>query len=161
MPHAEPVPFDVFVYGTLKRDQRNDDRFCKGVLGVREATIRGHLYDLPFGFPALVVPRQDITAIGTRDYLADAESQRHPTRGPGASVSGWSTVHGELLFFDDPDERLPALDGLEGFRPGEQSFYTCVLVPATLADTGTTIAAWAYAIESESGVYLPGGRWPS
>ena len=65
------------------------------------------------------------------------------------------------MSFDDPGERLPALDGLEGFRPGEEGFYRRVLIPATLARTGTIVLAWAYAIESESGVYLPGGRWPT
>jgi len=161
LPPTEPIPFDVFVYGTLKRGQRNHDRFCKGVLSVQEATVHGRLYDLPLGFPALVVPQVDVTATGTEDYLADAERQRRATPGTKTSATGWSPVYGDLLSFDDPEKRLPALDGLEGFRPGKQRFYTRVLVPATLTDTGTTIAAWTYVVESESGVYLPGGRWPS
>ena len=155
----EPSRFDLFVYGTLKRGQRNHDRFCNGVLAVQEATVLGRLYDLPLGFPALAVPRENVIGTGTMDYPADAERQRRVPANLEA-LPGWDTVHGELLSFDDPEERLPALDGLEGFRPGEQSFYTRVLIPATLLETGTTVSVWAYAAEPESGAYLSGGCWP-
>jgi len=127
----------------------------------REATVRGLLYDLPYGYPALVVPEEDVRATGTTDYPTDAEKGRVAEAESQETLSGWGTVYGEVLSFDDPGERLPALDRLEGFRPGEKSFYRRVLTPATLARTGTTVLAWAYAIESESGVYLPGGRWPA
>lgn len=123
--------------------------------------MRGHLYDLPFGFPALVVPEEDVQAVGTADYLANAEIQDRMEAGPREAYSDWDTVYGELFIFDDPEERLPALDGLEGFRPGEKSFYRRVLIPATLIETGTPVMAWVYAIESASGIYLPGGRWPT
>ncbi len=150
----------VFVYGTLKRGQRNHERFCKGVKEIQIATLRGHLYDLPFGFPALVVPQEDVITTGTTDYLADAEKQHRTAPGPTTSLRGWDTVYGELLSFDDPTERLPALDGLEGFYPRAESFYKRVLVPATLMQTGASVLVWAYAVESGSGVYLPGGHWP-
>lgn len=156
----EPPRLNVFVYGTLKRGQRNHERFCRGVLTVREATVRGRLYDLPYGYPAVVVPEEDMRAIGTRDYLADTERQKHASSGTQAS-SEWGIVHGELFIFDDPEERLPRLDGLEGFYPGERSFYRRVLIPATLVETETPVMTWAYAIESASGVYLPGGLWPA
>ncbi len=100
-------------------------------------------------------------ATGTTDYLADAEEQYRTQAGPLAPSPEWDPVHGELLTFDDPGERLPALDGLEGFRPGEKSFYSRILIPAVLAETGESVLAWAYAVESASGMYLPGGRWPS
>ncbi|MDQ3841348.1 MAG: gamma-glutamylcyclotransferase [Actinomycetota bacterium] len=127
----------------------------------REATVRGRLYDLPFGFPALLVPEADIQATGTTDYLTDVELQSHAQTGPQESSPNWGTVHGELLSFDDPEERLPAFDKLEGFHPGGESFYKRVLIPATLAETGTRTIAWAYVVESASGVYLPGGHWPT
>ncbi len=123
--------------------------------------MQGRLYDLPFGFPALVVPEEDVRAIGTADYLADADAQNRAQAGLRESLSGYDAVHGELLSFDDPRERLPALDGLEGFRPGEKSFYKRVLVPATLTETGKTVLAWTYAVETTNGVYLPEGRWPT
>lgn len=75
-------------------------------------------------------------------------------------MPGWDTVHGEILTFIDPGERLPALDGLEGFLHGAESFYTRVLIPTMLAETGETVPAWAYAIESARGIHLPGGHWP-
>jgi gamma-glutamylcyclotransferase (GGCT)/AIG2-like uncharacterized protein YtfP len=156
---GEPTRLDVFVYGTLKWGQRNHARFCEGALAVREAAVRGWLYDLPFDFPALVVPEEEVWATGTKDYLSDAEKQHRATPGSEAT-SLRPTVHGEILTFDDPAERLPSIDGLEGFRPGEESFYRRVLVPATLVDTSTVVMAWTYAVESAGGIYLPAGRWP-
>ena len=123
--------------------------------------MRGQLYDLPYGYPALVVPGEDVRATGTANYLADAERGDNAEAGPQEASSNWDAVHGEILSFGDPGERLPALDGLEGFHPGEKSFYRRVLIAATLAQTGATVLVWAYAIESENGVYLPGGRWPA
>jgi gamma-glutamylcyclotransferase (GGCT)/AIG2-like uncharacterized protein YtfP len=156
---AEPALLDVFVYGTLKRGQRNHEDFCRGALAVREATVRGWLYDLPFGFPALIVPEVEVWNTGTKDYLSDSETQ-HRANPESEASSLHPTVHGELVTFDDPAERLPSIDGLEGFRPGEDSFYRRVLVPATLVDTSTVVMAWTYAVESAGGVYLPAGRWP-
>jgi gamma-glutamylcyclotransferase (GGCT)/AIG2-like uncharacterized protein YtfP len=156
-----PVLLDVFVYGTLKRGQRNYERFCQGALAVREATVRGRLYDLPFGFPALVVPTEDVLATGTGEYLSDAKPRSHAQAGPHELSPYWDTVYGELLTFDDPKKRLPNLDALEGFRPGESGFYSRVLVPATLTEADTTVLAWTYAVDSTSGTYLPEGRWPA
>jgi gamma-glutamylcyclotransferase (GGCT)/AIG2-like uncharacterized protein YtfP len=148
--------FEVFVYGTLKRGERNHYSFCKGMLHAREATVRGRLYGLPFGFPALVVPKVSVLAVGTTDYLADAERQRSSV--PATVPIRESQVHGELLTFDDPLERLPALDSLEGFRPGEKTLYRRVLIAAWTEVE--TVSAWVYAIERPSGQRLPGGRWP-
>lgn len=156
----KPALLDIFVYGTLKRGQRNHERFCRGVLAVREATVRGRLYDLPFGLPALVVPKEDVRTTGTADYHADVEAQNHARTGTPVTSPNRDVIHGELMSFDDPEERLPTLDGLEGFRPGEKSFYGRVLVPATLAETGAIVPVWIYVVESASGVYLPGGCWP-
>ena len=57
----EPLP--VFVYGTLRRGFANHDRFCFDVLEVVPAWATGRLYDLPYGFPAMV-PARDGRAIG-------------------------------------------------------------------------------------------------
>jgi gamma-glutamylcyclotransferase (GGCT)/AIG2-like uncharacterized protein YtfP len=157
----KPVLLDVFVYGTLKRGQRNHERFCREALAVREATVRGWLYDLPLGFPALVVPKEDVQATGTTDYLFDARSRSHAQTGSQEVSPDWDTVYGELLTFDDPEKRLPNLDALEGFRPGESGFYRRVLVPATLTEASTTVMAWTYTVDSTSGTYLPEGRWPA
>ena len=126
---------------------------------MREATVRGRLYDLPYGFPALVVPEEDILAAGTTNYLADAEEQQHVVLDSRAPSTRWDTVHGELMTFDDPEERLPALDALEGYVPGEEGLYERVLVPVEIADE--VVLAWTYRIMRITGVYLSGGGWPA
>jgi gamma-glutamylcyclotransferase (GGCT)/AIG2-like uncharacterized protein YtfP len=126
---------------------------------VREATIRGRLYELPYGFPALVVPDEDILATGSTNYLADAEEQQHVLLGSRGPSTRWDTVHGELMIFDDPEERLPALDALEGYVPGEEGLYERVLVPVEVADE--SVLAWTYRIMRITGVYLSGGDWPA
>jgi gamma-glutamylcyclotransferase (GGCT)/AIG2-like uncharacterized protein YtfP len=153
------TPLLMFFYGTLKRGQRNHDRYCRGALRVEEAAVRGELYDLPFGYPALVVPEESIHAVGTSDPTRDVEEQRRlgheqvpPLEGP--------RVLGELFAFDDPGSRLPALDRLEGFDPADaSSHYRRVLLPVEINE-GSGILAWAYVVEASSGTYLSGGSWP-
>ena len=140
------------------RGERNHDRYCRGFVAASEATVRGRLYDLPYGFPALVVPREDVRATGTADYLADAGLQQRSRSEPQKSLSE-PTAHGELLTFDDPGERLPALDALEGYVPGQGGFYERVLVPVVVGDGA--VLAWVYVTAEPAGVYLPGGRWPA
>jgi hypothetical protein len=65
----------LFVYGTLKRGLWNHDRFCRGVLDIQEAMVRGRLYEMPSGIPVLQVPEPDILAHGTADPLADVAAQ--------------------------------------------------------------------------------------
>ena len=147
----------MFFYGTLKRGHANHDLFCRGYLRVEEATVRGWLYDLPSGYPALVVPKEDVRATGTPDPIHDAsEQQRGHT---SVYRPGGTLVAGELMTFDDPEERLPALDRLEGFDPAKPGFYRRVLIPAETSG-GARVLAWAYVIEGTSGTYLPGGSWP-
>lgn len=159
---TEPPRLTLFVYGTLKRGHSNHNRFCEGVLDLMEATARGRLYDLPFGFPALVVPKEDVRAEGTSDYSADA---RESGPSPGLCIPkahpGWDVIHGEILTFGDPEERLPSLDGLEGYSPGEPSLYRRILIPAVPSGAKRAVLAWAYAVGSASSVHLPGGRWPA
>lgn len=57
----EPLP--VFVYGTLRQGFANHARFCFDVLEVIPASTAGRLYDLPYGFPAMV-PADDGRVIG-------------------------------------------------------------------------------------------------
>ena len=56
----------LFVYGMLKRGYWNHDPFCRGVLAIQEAQVRGRLFEGP-GFPVLEVPDEDILAHGTGD----------------------------------------------------------------------------------------------
>jgi gamma-glutamylcyclotransferase (GGCT)/AIG2-like uncharacterized protein YtfP len=148
----------VFFYGTLKRGHRNHDEFCHGYLSVEEATVRGRLYDLPAGYPALAVPEEDVRAVGTADPASDACCQRELNLA-AVHRPGGALIHGELFTFEDPEVRLPALDWLEGFDPSGASLYRRVLIPAETSD-GAGILAWAYVTEGSSGAHLPDGRWP-
>ena len=145
----------LFVYGTLKRGFWNHDRFCRGVLTVEDAVVRGRLFETSSGIPVLQVPEEDILAVGTTNPLADVATQAHvtarmsnpeptpdrlPKEGTGAP---WGPVYGELLTFDDPETRLPSIDRLEGFRPGGQSLYSRVLAPVCM-DKERRLTAWAY-----------------
>jgi gamma-glutamylcyclotransferase (GGCT)/AIG2-like uncharacterized protein YtfP len=159
---TEPPRLTLFVYGTLKKGHSNHDHFCRGVLDVREATARGRLYDLPFGFPALVVPKEDVRAEGTSDYPTDAwESGPSPGLCIPKAHPGWDVIHGEILTFGDPGERLPSPDGLEGYRPEEPSLYRRILIPAIPSEAKRAVLAWAYAPSGLPRAYTcPAGAGP-
>ncbi len=162
----------LFVYGTLKRGFWNHDRFCRGVLTVEDAVVRGRLFETSSGIPVLQVPEEDILAVGTTNPLADVATQAHvtarmsnpestpdrlPKKGTGAP---WGPVYGELLAFDDPETRLPAIDRLEGFHPGGPCLYRRVLFPVQV--NGADLPAWLYVSEDPiSGRLTPlgGSRW--
>jgi len=44
----------VFVYGTLKKGERNHDHFCGDALTIEPAVTTGRLYQTPYGFPAII-----------------------------------------------------------------------------------------------------------
>lgn len=162
----------LFVYGTLKRGFWNNDRFCRGVLAVEDAVVRGRLFETSSGIPVLEVPEEDILAVGTTNPLADVATQARvvarmsnpeptpgqlPKKGTGAP---WGPVYGELLTFDDPENRLPAIDRLEGFHPGGPCLYRRVLVPVRA--NGTGLPVWLYAMGDRwTGSFkeLIGGIW--
>jgi len=73
----------------------------------------------------------------------------------------WGPVYGELLTFDDPENRLPAIDRLEGFHPGGPSLYRRVLVPIQV--NRSVLPAWLYVGEDPiSKRFTPLGEscWP-
>jgi gamma-glutamylcyclotransferase (GGCT)/AIG2-like uncharacterized protein YtfP len=152
-------PLVMFFYGTLKRGERNHERYCDGALRVEKGAVRGDVYALPFGYPALVVPGESIHAFGTGNFARDAEEQRRLGRGVVPLLEG-PRVIGEIFAFDDPESRLPALDRLEGFDPADaKSHYRRVLLPVE-TNKASVLLAWAYVVEESSGIHLPGGRWP-
>ena len=85
---------------------------------------------------------------------------RHPPTRPRKRHSGrlGRRVRGDAL--DDPESRLPAIDRLEGFRPGGSSLYRRVLVPATVS--GARELAWVYTVETIriKRRRIVSGRWP-
>ena len=159
----------LFVYGTLKRGFWNHDRFCRGVLDIREAEVRGRLYEMHSGIPVLQVPDGDVLAHGTSDVSADVATQARLSEQPAsypepalqsATAGDWGRVYGELLTFNDPESRLPAIDRLEGFRPGGPCLYKRVLVPVCI--TGMVQPAWLYVGDSCLRANLrliPSGTW--
>ena len=163
----------LFVYGTLKRGFWNHDRFCRGVLAIEDALVRGRLFETSSGIPVLEVPEEDILAVGTTNPLADVATQaqvtarmsnpeptpdRLPKKGTGAP---WGPVYGELLTFDDPENRLPAIDRLEGFHPGGPCLYRRLLVSVRAKET--VLPAWLYVgfPSKERGLQpLGSSQWP-
>jgi gamma-glutamylcyclotransferase (GGCT)/AIG2-like uncharacterized protein YtfP len=159
MGYFDGSPVVVFFYGTLKRGGHNHERFCGGALRVEEGSVRGDVYDLPFGYPALVVPAESIRAFGTGDYAGDAEEQWRLGGGPVPLLEG-PRVFGEIFAFAEPESRLPAIDLLEGFDPADAtSHYRRVLLPVE-TNEGSVLLAWAYVVEQSSGTHLPEGIWP-
>lgn len=134
----------LFVYGTLKRGYWNHDRFCGGAVSIKDAAVRGRLYELPSGIPVLEIPEEDVLCAGTDNPFADARTQAHTNMPTDISdLSGWHSVHGELITFDDPLVSLPPVDRLEGFVPNGVSLYHRVLVPVRPSDE-CSATAWCY-----------------
>jgi len=156
---GDDSPLVMFFYGTLKRGERNHERFCDGALRVEEGAVRGDVYDLPFGYPALVVPRESIHAFGTGNFARDVEKQWRLGRGLVPFMEG-PRVFGEIFAFDDPESRLPVLDRLEGFDPTDASCHYCRVLLPVETNGDSVLLAWAYVVEESSGSHLPGGRWP-
>ena len=113
--------------------------------------VRGRLYEMPSGIPVLQVPEEDILARGTADPSADVATQARFAEDlasilepvpESATAGGWRPVYGELLTFDDPSTRLPAIDRLEGFHPCGRSLYRRVLVPVHARES--IVSAWLY-----------------
>ena len=65
-----------------------------------------------------MVPKEDIRAIGTADPIHDAPEQWRLDRRGSFRPEG-TPVSGELFMFDNPEQRLPALDRLEGLIPAD------------------------------------------
>jgi len=159
----------IFVYGTLKRGFWNHDSFCRGVLDIREAVVRGRLYEMQSGIPVLQVPDGDVLAHGTSDVSADVATQARLSEQlasysepalDSATTGDWSPVYGELLTFNDPETRLPAIDRLEGFRPGGPSLYRRVLVP--IRSHRAVFPVWLHVVGDRwrgSFKELTGGIW--
>lgn len=162
------MPLRLFVYGTLKQGFWNHRLFCEGFVSVEDGVVRGRLYEMPSGLPVLLVPEESVLAEGSTDHRQDLQIQEHLGRDLAGALqfatgdsAGWMRVSGELFSFGDPETRLRNLDWLEGFQPGEMSFYRRVLVP--VETRAGTAAAWTYISAKEpSGDWrlLPGGVWP-
>ena len=160
----------LFVYGTLKRGYWNYKKFCQGVLSVENGAVPGRLYEQTTGIPMLQIPPESILASGSDDPLADVALQnRYSDRTPLTTADlqtdntgRWNWVQGEILTFNDPAIRLPAIDALERFKPEGPSRYQRVLVPV-MVDSGKNIIVWLYIAANkmpQTAKWLSGGIWP-
>jgi hypothetical protein len=68
-----------------------------------------------------------------------------------ATAGDCGPVYGELLTFDDPEIRFPAIDRLEGFSPNARSLYRRALV--LICIDGRMVPSWLCA----NGPRLKGG----
>ena len=144
----------IFVYGTLKRGFSNHERYCKGLLRAEPACLTGRLYKLTAQIPVMIIPDRQVLARGSADIAADVQTQEKQEASlrrekttlediTGMPGDNWRKVCGELFRFGDPGSRLPSIDFLEDFQPGQPSTYNRVLVPVTLPD-GSETTAWVY-----------------
>jgi gamma-glutamylcyclotransferase (GGCT)/AIG2-like uncharacterized protein YtfP len=162
----------LFVYGTLKRGFENHRKLCQGVRSVEAAAIRGKLYALPAGYPALVIPKAAILSLGTADAAADVAAQLRlqaevaaaprSADDPAAFMPGMDRVHGEILTFDNGPSRLAKFDQLEDFCPGRQSAYLRVLAQVFRGRAQDPVVTWMYVVSDPGprAIRLRSGRWP-
>jgi gamma-glutamylcyclotransferase (GGCT)/AIG2-like uncharacterized protein YtfP len=147
----------IMTYGTLMQQQGNS-HYCRNAVNIEPATVCGRIYQLPPGYPALVVPPENIIAKGTNSPERDAKTQfEHNLTKPEFHIqTGWREVHGELVTFDNPDSIIP-IDRLES----HPRYYERVLLPVRQAN-GFIIAAWAYIMYRipTGSISLKSGRWP-
>jgi len=148
----------IGTYGTLMRGRSNHERFCSGYLDVQRVEIPGVLRWLCPTIPILEVPEGLILAVGTEDpsldvatqagWMARLEAEGQPYQdGPDERPHpALGAVAGEVFAFDDPEVRIPAIDRLEGFRPGSHSVYSRVLL-AVRTESGVILPAWVYAAD--------------
>ncbi len=149
----------LFVYGTLKPGYGNFRRICKGRIdGAKPAWVRGWLYDLPPGYPALVEREPE-----ERFSAPVPERGSPPARATGEKlaprrVDGW--VFGYILSFSDP-RILRRIDLLEDYEPGRGASlneYERVVRPV-YGDRGETSGeVWLYVMSHERAMSM-GGRW--
>lgn len=135
----------LFVYGSLKLGECNDDVISAWVVEALPASIAGQMYLRPDGYPALWL--EGTFALGTADYSADLARCLEPIAGSGGGVQG------QLLRLREGRRMLERLDEFEGYFPGQSSEYARLLVP--VATPEGVCAAWTYACP-EGG---PRPRW--
>lgn len=164
---AVHAPTELFVYGTLRHDQPEHARYCRGVTAWTRARLRGRLYRIVEGYRLLVLPAVAILQRATDDPHADDMSRRafSPAVIEAAAAAAsradpeatW--IEGELLRFAEAAMAWPPLDAWEGTSTHGDSVYARVVVPVYPADPDQPPrAAWVYA-----STRVPAGAvaWPA
>lgn len=147
-------PTELFVYGTLRHDQPEHARYCRGVRGWQAAWLHAELWILPAGYRIVRVPAASVLFVAGADPGRDEERRAGLTpdaiaaaAAAGAAGTNGARVEGELLRFRDAAEAWPPLDAWEEFSPGRvRRGYARAVVPAVVPKNSvrTTVAAWAY-----------------
>lgn len=129
----------VFVYGTLKPGGHYWNRFCEGkVTKAVEGIVRGKLYGLSIGYPAITQSPED--------------------------SDNW--VIGYVLTLTN-QQALDGLDYLEGYskeRPASENEYQRVITEAFNISGESIGKVWTYVMEQETitnygGSYIANGNW--
>lgn len=161
--------FHLFVYGTLKKGERNHDKYCTGVGRIVEARIRGRLYAKPSGTPILDIPAVDELAEGCADRIGDIVLQPEMNRRLAErefsweydpADGEWDEITGELMEIPAREESLYGLDWLEDFLPPDNIVYRRVMARVFPVDSsGKPVAAWVYVQKPWHEVRRIGNRW--
>lgn len=150
----------LFVYGTLMRRGRYHAVYFPVDTPAVAARIRGRLFQLQAGYPAVELAETHRLATATGAFEADERTEREwrPVVAsfvePGGT-EGW--VHGELVTVGDP-LLMRMLDRLEGFRPGRRSLFLRVLAPVWVRSEHSPRPAWVYVQQAPRGRFVPTGR---
>lgn len=132
-------PIRVFVYGTLKPGGYYWNRFCEGkVTETVEAKVRGELYHLSLGYPAMARISQN-NASWSRGYVLTLKNQN----------------------------ALDGFDYLEGYTAGrspKENEYQRIQVEAFTLDGNSVGEVWTYVMSLENisrhdGVLIAHGNW--
>jgi gamma-glutamylcyclotransferase (GGCT)/AIG2-like uncharacterized protein YtfP len=145
---------ELFVYGTLRHDQPENERFIPPHTPWQRARVRGRLVTIPSGYDLLVVPAAGVLGEATRD--AGADEARRAAVMPDATRRAFAamgkvdgeTIAGELLTLRDAAAAWPPIDGWEDFVPGRSGAYARLVVPVECGDESghwRLLAAWVYA----------------
>lgn len=150
---SAPPTTELFVYGTLRHDQPEHAKYCRGVTGWRPARMRAQLWRLPAGYRLATVPPGAVLLAATCDHAADEERRRAitPTEigavAPILKAAAAEWLDGEVLSFRDAAEAWPPLDRWEEFTPGGGGSYARVVLPVEIIHGGASriAAVWVYA----------------
>jgi gamma-glutamylcyclotransferase (GGCT)/AIG2-like uncharacterized protein YtfP len=128
----------VFVYGTLKPGQVNFERYCGGdrILHARSAQVRGKLFDLSLGYPAMTLGKTWVK--GYLLTLADAD----------------------IL------AALDGLEDYDPHRPETQNEYQRRETEVFEMEGRSLGLAWAYfmtlqKVQQYDGRWIANGEWPA
>lgn len=147
----------LFVYGTLMRGESGHELYCVPCEYLGEAWLPGVIYQLPGGYPGLVLSPEQIFADAPGDLQDQIEHCRCVSDGV-AVASDTPRVYGELIRLLDPASQIGAIDDYEDVHADRRGEYRRVLVALSFGNT--SVMAWTYCLNRVPlGVPIVSGRW--